>query len=56
MQINPAMYKQSPLGNSQKNDKSKLIQKHPNFENKSTRHKIKLTLNPPTNEYGLYKL
>ena len=39
-----------------KTDKSKLIQKNLNFENKFTRHKIKLTLNPPTNEYGLYKL
>ena len=55
MQIKPAMHKKSARKFAE-TDKSKLIQKDPNFENKSTRYKIKLTLNPPTNEYGLYKL
>ena len=54
---NKASYVQKkPARKFAKTDKSKLIQKNPNFENKSTRYKIKLTLNPPTNEYGLYKL
>ena len=56
MQIKPAMYKKSPLGNSQKPINPSLYKTNLNFENKFTRYKIKLTLNPPTNEYGLYKL
>ena len=56
MQNKPAMYKKSPLGNSQKPINPSLYKRNPNFEIKFTRDKIKLTLNPPTNEYGLHKL
>ena len=56
MQNKPAMYKKKSARKFTKTDKSKLIQKNPNFEDKFTRYKIKLTLNSPTNEYGLYKL